>query len=380
MREQLRLYVLQWGNRSLFTNFDVCKVMPLMMSLLNRITSFAACFLVLSLVAQSQDLAARVPKVLNRFEFSGPAMGSKIDMVVYTQSRSQATVVIDAGLAEIERLTMLLSNYDSKSEISKFCSSPAGQKIPLGQDLSTVLEQSQRWHRLSDGKFDITVGPLTQLWRNSRKHNQLPTLEEIADAKHRCGWRLVEFDSAYATTKSGHSLSATLLKPEMILDLSGIAVGYIVDAAFEKMMARGFRSILLNAGGDIRVGDAPPGSEGWRITVAGLGKAMPPLAMLRITNCAVTTSGDLNQYLEIDGRRYSHFIDPESGDPIECRQSVTAIAATTLDADAGATALAILGMNRASEMFNSLPLDEVIFVEAGTTDLAPIRMRWLTKK
>ena len=364
----------------LFTNFDVCNVMPRMMSLHNRITSFAVCFLVLSLLAQSQDLAARDPKELNRFEFSGPAMGSNIDMVVYAQSRSQATVVIDAGLAEIERLTMLLSNYDSKSEISKFCSSPTGQKIPLGQDLSTVLEQSQRWHRLSDGKFDITVGPLTQLWRNSRKHNQLPTLAEIADAKHRCGWRSVEFDSAYVTTKSGHSLSATLLKPEMILDLSGIAVGYIVDAAFEKMMARGFRSILLNAGGDIRVGDAPPGSEGWRITVAGLGKAMPPLAMLRIRNCAVTTSGDLNQYLEIDGRRYSHFIDPESGDPIERRQSVTAIAATTLDADAGATALAILGMNRASEMFNSLPLDEVIFVEAGTTDLAPIRMRWLTKK
>ncbi len=354
--------------------------MPLMMSLLNRITSFAICFLVLSLLARPQDLAARDPNELNRFEFSGPSMGSNIDMVVYAQTRSQATIVIDVGLAEIERLTMLLSNYDSKSEISKFCSSPTGQKIPLGQDLSRVLEQSQRWHRLSDGKFDITVGPLTQLWRNSRKNNQLPTLAEIAEAKHRCGWRYVEFDSAYATTESSHSLSATLLKPGMILDLSGIAVGYIVDAAFEKMMARGFRSILLNAGGDIRVGDAPPGSEGWRITVAGLGKAMPPLAMLRISNCAVTTSGDLNQYLEIDGRRYSHFIDPESGDPIERRQSVTVIAATTLDADAGATALAILGMNRTSEMFNSLPLDEVIFVEAGTTDLAPIRMRWLTKK
>ncbi|HUP78759.1 MAG TPA: FAD:protein FMN transferase [Pirellula sp.] len=372
--------VLLWGNRSLFANFGVYKVMPLMISLINRITSFAGCLLVLSLPAQSQELAAIAPKDLNRFEFSGLAMGSNIDMVVYAQSRSQATIVIDAGLAEIERLTKLLSNYDSKSEISKFCSSPSGQKIPLSQDLSIVLEQSQRWHRLSDGKFDITVGPLTQLWRNSRKRNQLPTLADIADAKHRCGWRYVGFDSAYSTTESSHYVSATLLKPEMILDLSGIAVGYIVDSAFEKMMARGFRSILLNAGGDIRVGDAPPGSEGWRITIAGLGKAMPPLAMLQIRNCSVTTSGDLNQYLEIDGRRYSHFIDPESGDPIERRQSVTAIAATTLDADAGATTLAILGMNRTTEIINSLPLDEVIFVEAGTADLAPIRMRWLTKK
>jgi len=102
--------------------------------------------------------------------------------------------------------------------------------------------------------------------------------------------------------------------------------------------------------------------------------------MLRLQNCAVTTSGDLNQYIEIDGHRYSHFIDPKSGDPIERRQSVTTIAATALDADAGATALAILGMNRASEVFHTLPLDEAILVEAGPTHLAPIRTRWLTKE
>ena len=331
-------------------------------------------------VAQSQDLATRVSKIVNqRFELSIPAMGSHVDMVVYAQSRSQAKTVFDAGIAEIERLAVVLSNYDSNSEISKFCSSPTGDWIPLSHDLSTVLIQSRRWHGLSEGAFDITVGPLTQLWRSSRKTKQLPTQSEIDDAKQRCGWASVEFDVAFGGTDLRPPLRATLLKPKMRLDLSGIAVGYIVDAAFEKMIACGCRSLLLNAGGDIRVGDAPPGSEGWRVTIAGLGKELPPLAMLRIQNCAVTTSGDLNQYVEIDGHRYSHFIDPKSGDPIERRQSVTTIAATTLDADAGATALAILGMNRASGMFNSLPLVEAILVEAGPTDMAPIRTRWLKK-
>ena len=331
-------------------------------------------------VAQSQDLATLVSKNENqRFELSMPAMGSHVDMVVYAQSRSQARIVIDAGIAEIERLAVVLSNYDSNSEISKFCSASTGDWIPLSRDLSIVLMRSRQWHGLSDGAFDITVGPLTQLWRSSRKYNQLPIQSEIDDAKQRCGWASVEFGAASGDVNLSHPSSARLLKPKMMLDLSGIAIGYIVDAAFEKMIACGCRSLLLNAGGDIRVGDAPPGSEGWRITIAGLGKELPPLAMLRIQNCAITTSGDLNQYIEIDGRRYSHFIDPKSGDPIERRQSVTAIAATTLDADAGATALAILGMNRALDVFNTLPLDEAILVETGPTDLAPIRTRWLKK-
>ncbi len=320
--------------------------------------------------------ASQSPSLL-RFEFSAPAMGSHVDMVVYAESEPKAKLAIDAGLAEIERLTFVLSNYDSMSEISRLCDAPSPLRTPLSHDLATVLLQSQRWHKLSHGCFDVTVGPLTKLWRASRHKKQLPTPAEIETAKQRCGWAFVSFES---------SSIVTLLKPEMQLDLSGIAVGYIVDMAFEKMVSFGSPYVLINAGGDIRVGAAPPGSEGWKITIAGLGHTSPPLAMLRLENCAITTSGDLNQYIEIDGRRYSHFIDPHSGTPIERRQSVTAIARTTLDADAGATSLAVLGMQRASELFHDLPLTEAIMVEseASTVEseastVAPIRLRRLSK-
>ena len=246
---------------------------------------------------------AQPPKLL-RFEASSPAMGSLVDMVVYAESESKAKLAIDAGFAEIARLTSVLSNYDDSSEIAKLCTAPVGQWNSISADLTGVLKQSQKWHALSDGSFDITVGPLTKLWRDCRKKKQLPSHFEIDAAKQRCGWESVSFDT---------SSNVSLLKPGMLLDLSGIAVGYIVDGAFEKMVASGPVCVLVNAGGDIRVGDAPPGSEGWRVTIAGLGKTSPPLAMLRLKNCAVTTSGDLNQYLEIDGRRYSHFIDPKTG-------------------------------------------------------------------
>ena len=313
-----------------------------------------------------------------RFEQSVPAMGSHVDFVVYAQSESDAQKVIGDGLAEIERLSKVLSNYDSESEISKLCSAPKDAWTSLSPDLTAVLVHSRRWHQLSLGKFDITVGPLTQLWRAQRKRKQLPTQRAVADAKERSGWNYVDLDLRLESEARNEHARASLRKDQMLLDLSGIAVGYILDAAFEKMKNPASNSILINAGGDIRVGDAPPNTRGWRIVIAGLGKDSPPLSKLEISNCAITTSGDLNQYVEIDGRRYSHFIDPSNGEPIERRQSVTVIAATTVDADAGATALAVLGMDQASEHFDRMPITQAVILEAGAAD-GPVRLRWLTQ-
>jgi len=336
-------------------------------------------FFELHLNAQSPtpNEPANEDRTLLRFELSVPAMGSHVDFVVYAHSESEAKKVIDAGLAEIERLSTVLSNYDPDSEISKICVSPKETSMPLSPDLARVLLHSRRWHQLSAGNFDITVGPLTQLWRAQRKKKQLPSHASLEDAMRRCGWLSVNLELPAESEKPNQPTRISLLKDHMVLDLSGIAVGYIVDAAFEKMQTAGSNSILINAGGDIRVGDAPPGAQGWKIAIAGLGKESPPLSMLQLNNCAVTTSGDLNQCVEIDGRRYSHFIDPKSGAPIERRQSVTVIAETTVDADAGATTLAILGIQRASELFDGMPITNAVLVETGPVD-GPIRLRWLT--
>jgi thiamine biosynthesis lipoprotein len=306
-------------------------------------------------------------------------MGSHVDFVVYADSQSDAKNAIDAAVAEIERLSPILSNYDLDSEITKLCSAQTGAWTPISSDLYNVLIHSRRWYQLSAGKFDITVGPLTQLWKSQRRKQQLPTPDSIENAKRRVGWASVDLDPSELSRTPNKPFLASLLKDQMVLDLSGIAVGYIVDAAFEKMRLAGLRSILINAGGDIRIGDAPPGTRGWRIAIAGLGKGAPLMSMLELQNCAVTTSGDLNQFVEVEGRRYSHFIDPETGDPIERRQSVTVISGTTVDADAGATALAVLGMQRASELFDGMPISQAVMVEAGDAD-KPLRLRWLTKQ
>lgn len=317
---------------------------------------------------------------LLRFELSIPSMGSNLDMVVYAQTGQQAKSTMDAGLKEIDRLSLILSNYDPESEISKLCNRSSHDPIFVSEDLASVFKHSQRWNRLSDGKFDITVGPLSQIWRASRKQKQFPLPSEIEAAKLRCGYGMLRFNPEFASeAELTASTTVQMLVPEMQLDLSGLATGYILDRAFEAMIATGTRAILINAGGDIRVGDPPPGREGWRVMVAGLGKESPPLSSKLICNCAVTTSGDLYQYVEIDGHRYSHFIDPHTGSPIERRQSVTVFAETTLDADAGATALAILGIERASALFETLPLNEVVFMQSDPSSIDAIRMRHFLK-
>ena len=121
---------------------------------------------------------------------------------------------------------------------------------------------------------------------------------------------------------------------------------------------------------DIRLGSPPPETQGWTIEIAGIGKNSPPLCKRLLHSCAITTSGDLNQFIEIDGRRYSHLIDPITGIPLERRQSATVIAATAIDADAGATALCLLGMENASQQFDAMPLTEAYLMEVSKEDAA----------
>ncbi|MEQ1829233.1 MAG: FAD:protein FMN transferase, partial [Pirellula sp.] len=315
-----------------------------------------------------------------RYELVVPTMGTKLELVVYATSRTHAKSAIDAGLAEIERLSPILSNYEAQSEISVLCDKAYGAPVAVSNDLGSVLWHAHRWYRLSQGSFDITVGPLTRLWRTARKQKMLPNSSDVAIAKEQCGWNRLKLNAGSEPTEVRDAItSVQLLVPNMRLDVSGIATGYIIDRAFEKIVASGIDSLLINIGGDIRVGKAPPGKPGWKIDVAGLGAGTEPLMTLSIANQAVTSSGDVHQFVEIAGRRYSHFIDPATGSPIERRQCVTAFAATTIDADAGATALAVLGLDRSSEIFESTPLSRAILVESNDVHQTGPRLRDLVR-
>jgi thiamine biosynthesis lipoprotein len=339
---------------------------------------FGSCILCLCLMLiAGAQATAQMP--LQRYELSVPTMGTRMDVVLYAESRAVATHAIDGGLDEINRLAKILSNYDPDSEISQISRNAYSQPIAVSRDLGHVLEHAVRWHTLSRGRFDITVGPLTQLWRSARQRKQLPSETDILAAKKKCGWQHLKLITKASEPDSSLSVtSVQLLVPDMVLDVSGLATGYILDRAFDAIQARGIRRLLINVGGDIRAGEPPPGKEGWNVSVAGLGAGSEPLMNVRIANHAVTSSGDLYQFVELDGRRYSHFIDPIHGGPIERRQCVTAFAKTTLDADAGATAMAVLGVDASIELWDAMPITQAIFVVAAG-DHGP-KMRVITNE
>ena len=314
---------------------------------------------------------------LERFEYSTPTMGTMLRMVVYAPDEPGAQLAIDAGLDEIERLIPILNNYDPSSEVSKLTPA-APNSMPLSSDLARTIAAAKRWHDLSAGRFDITVGPLTRLWSRARKEKRLPDPNDVVEAQNRVGWKNLRMFETESTTAIQETLSnpeqAKLYEPPlrvellangMIIDVSGLATGYIIDRAFEAIARTGHDCILIDIGGDIRLGSPPPETHGWTIEIAGIGKNAPPLCKRLLHSCAITTSGDLNQYVEIDGRRYSHLIDPITGSPLERRQSATVIAATAIDADAGATALCLLGMENSSQQFDAMPLAEAYLMEVS---------------
>jgi thiamine biosynthesis lipoprotein len=199
--------------------------------------------------------------------------------------------------------------------------------------------------KASDGAFDVTVGPLVRLWRLARRTQQLPDAKEIADAKSRVGYQKMELDPKKHTVR--------LLVPGMLLDLGGIAKGYAADELLAVLRAQGITRALVAAGGDIAVGDPPPGVNGWKIDVAPLTKTTPDYA-LRLANAAVSTSGDAEQFVVINGVRYSHIVDPRTGLGVTGRQSITVIAKNGITSDSMTKAVTLLPPDRALKLIDTL--------------------------
>lgn len=309
---------------------------------------------------------------LDRFEYSTATMGTILRCSLYAEDERQAQEWLDVGLTELERSIPAINNYDPTSEISKL-NQQNGTQVQVSDELWNALQHAKRWWELSQGAFDVTFGSLFSLWRSARKNKIPPSDDEIQQAFRATGWNNVLLGNQ----------TVTLLVDGLQLDLSGLATGWLMDRAFVAMETQGARSFLFDIGGDIRIGAPPPGKQGWKITIAGLSKTSLPLTELSLSHCAITTSGDRNQALDFQNRRYSHLIDPRVGKPMDFPQSATVIAKTTLDADAGATAMAILGRDLSEAEFALMPLERCLYVfqdshknqENESSSAQPIRYR-----
>jgi thiamine biosynthesis lipoprotein len=273
---------------------------------------------------------------VRRFEFAEPHMGVSFKLVLYAADETLANRAARAAFDRVAALDRMMSDYDSASELSRLsATAPASESVAVSPELWVVLERGQRLARETDGAFDVTVGSLTRLWRRARRQQEMPSKERLAEALVATGYKNLKLDRQRRAVQ--------LLRGGMRLDLGGIAKGYAGDEALAVLKKHGVTRAMVAASGDIAVGDPPIGERGWRIAVGALDPKEKPSRFLRLANCGVSTSGDAFQFVVIDGRRYSHIVDPRTGLGLTQRASATVIAADAMSADGFATAVTVLG-------------------------------------
>jgi thiamine biosynthesis lipoprotein len=210
----------------------------------------------------------------------------------------------------------------------------SGKVAKISDELCRVLDRAQALAVETGGAFDVTAGASIQLWRRARRVKRLPPQYVLAKALKTVGFRWLKLDAKNCTAK--------LTKPGTRLDLGGIAKGHALDEALAVLKKHGLRQALVSAGGDIVAGAAPPGKKGWRVALIGLREEAKP-ELLWLANGAVATSGDLFQFLEIDGKRHSHIVDPRTGTALTEQRLVHVLAPDAITADSLATAISVLG-------------------------------------
>lgn len=289
----------------------------------------------LAAIAVLYAKGADIPK-LRPFEAVEAHMGTLFRIKLFAQDEEQANRGFRAAFERIAELDAALSDYLSDSELSRVTKGPIHQPVPVSHDLFLVLSASQNIAEKTDGAFDVTLGPLTRLWRAARKQGVPPNPAALTEATSRCGFRYLHLDTAAET--------ATFAIENMQLDAGGIAKGYAADEALARLRLAGISRALVAASGDLAFGDPPPGERGWKIGVDTLDSASEPFTqVLLLANAAVSTSGDTEQHLDAADKRYSHILDPKTGVGLTNQVSVTVIAPHGIFADAASTAISVLG-------------------------------------
>ena len=280
------------------------------------------------------------------------AMGTSVTLKLYAEEEKVDSLV-QLTFARIDRIDSLMSRYSLVSELSLIERLRANEVATCSPEVALVLQRSQHFAQSSGGAFDITIGALTRLWN-------FPNLEAPPSA--------VQIDSVLTLVGyenlQVHGRQVQLQREGVRLDLGAAAKGYAVDQTVESLMAAGISCGLVEAGGDIRYWGRKPDGRPWRFGVQHPRDLEQYIAVEDLGLTALATSGDYEQFIEYEGKRLHHILDPATGFPSRAAVSATVWTTNALDADILSTALFILGPDRGIEWIESVPRAEaLIFFE-----------------
>lgn len=263
-----------------------------------------------------------------------------------TQLSEEAKQTIEAGIHDVlNEVNRQMSTYIPDSDISRFNRYEKNDWFAVSPGLAKVVEQALTVSRMSGGAFDITVGPLVNLWGfgPEQKPEKIPADEKIEEVMLFTGYQKLDVRLSPPAIKKA--------QPGIVCDLAGIAKGYGVDKVAEYLESRGILNYLVEIGGEVRAKGKKEGGHRWRLGVASPDGSAGIRIAFPLKNSAMATSGDYHNYFEEDGVRYSHTIDPATGKPITHKlASVTVIHPSCMTADALATAIDVLGPEKGYDL------------------------------
>jgi len=296
-------------------------------------------------------------------ELTGQAMGTTFNVVLVEPPESLATDTLEEELvAALEEVDRLASTWRDDSELTAFNLDSSIDWIPVSKDFCALLKGALEVSEATGGAFDLTIGPLTNLWGFGPGGQVIdpPSADDIAAAQQRVGFEMLEADCAERLVRKD--------VPDLYVDLSGWAKGYAVDQLAELLDARGIENYLVEIGGELRVKGKNRDNDKWAIGIeAPSTSARVPHAILHVTDTSVATSGDYRNYFEHDGQRFSHTIDARSGRPVTHNlAAVTVVNTSTALADAMATALLVLGPDDGPQLARELGIAGYFLVRNQT--------------
>lgn len=277
-----------------------------------------------------------------RWQQSAGAMGTTFTVVLYGSQQGEMEAAAAAALDEAARLERILSRYLPDSEVSRINRAAGGAAVRVEDELFELLSSCREFSRTTDGAFDITAAPLSQAWGFFESEGREPDAEALKRARRCAGYAGLQLDGGQRTVR--------LARAGMAIDLGGVGKGYAVDRMSEVVRRRGFdTALIVGSGSSIRGLGAPPGESGWQAEIRDSETAGRTIAQCRLREQALVTSGTAERGFWSGGRRYSHLIDPRTGQAVGESRQVSVLSATATAGEVWAKACLINGRQWARE-------------------------------
>ena len=293
----------------------------------------------------------RVPAML-RHEFIMPGLGGDFRIVVYCSDEQAARLAERVAFAQLADLERIFDEGRPDSEVSLLHANAGLGAVRTSTELYFLLRQGIRLYERSDGAVDVTAGAYAALWRAAAAEGRMPTDQELAQADTLVGFEKLRLDPIDRT--------AHLTVEGMRLDLAALLRGYVCDRLLAALKRAGFRAALVDGGGRIALGDAPPGTKGWWIEVQNAGRRSKE-RRVQLARRAIASSGQVGDVVVIDGRPYSRLMNPQTGIGADNLAAATVVARRGWQADALARAAAVLGEEQGRQLVESVRAARVSF-------------------